>query len=556
MNTLGTWFNGLRGKLLVTAILPLVGFSTIAYFSLSGIRQLSGLLSESYTNALPSTRTLGEMNTALNSIARWAWSGHVVYGEPGANAKTVENIRNSIEKFNKAQKIYEATPSTETERALYKGVQESWPNVVEELNVIISLFDKGTNEANSQVKDHIMKKYRAVSLKIEKSLDDIIELYNKNAAESEKVAAEAQQKVLTLVLTISSIASIGIFALVLVIAIRLARAVGQIADRLSHSAAQVSTSSQQLSGAGQELSAATAEAAASLEETVSSLEELSSMVKLNADNAKEAANLSQNSKSAAEAGESEIMNLIKSMTEISESSKKIEEIINVIDDIAFQTNLLALNAAVEAARAGEQGKGFAVVAEAVRTLAQRSAAAAKDITTLIKESVSQIDHGTTVADKSGSVLKNIVISVKKVADLNTEIASASQEQSSGIAQISQAMNQLDQATQTNASSAEEVAASSEEMSGQSESLNNLVNELTIIVNGKLEQRDGMMAHPVRHTDIHFNSTSPQPRGSTKLQMVSNHSKKETQSSKKMEAENIIPLGNEVRTAKVGTTDGF
>ena len=171
------------------------------------------------------------------------------------------------------------------------------------------------------------------------------------------------------------------------------------------------------------------------------------------------------------------------MSVMAKSSQKIEEIINVIDDIAFQTNLLALNAAVEAARAGEQGKGFAVVADAVRNLAQRSAAAAKDINVLIKENVVSTEEGVSIADTSGTVLKEIVNSVKKVADLNSEISAASQEQANGIEQISKAMNHLDQAIQTNASSSEEVASSAEEMSSQSVSLKEMVNSLRQFVNG-------------------------------------------------------------------------
>ncbi len=309
-----------------------------------------------------------------------------------------------------------------------------------------------------------------------------------------------------------------------------------IASRIGDSSSQTAATSSQLSAASQQLSSSSTEAASSLEETVASLEELSSMVKLNAENAREAANLSQTSRESAQAGEAEIKALITAMGEIAQSSRKIEEIINVIDDIAFQTNLLALNAAVEAARAGEQGKGFAVVAEAVRTLAQRSADSAKDITSLIKESVSKIDHGSKAADQSGEVLKSIVASVKKVADLNHEIASASQEQSAGIGQISNAMNQLDQATQTNAAAAEEVSASSQEMSNQGEMLQSLVGDLTVIIKGESDANQTLRS-------------SGEP-----LQRTNSYSAK------------IIPLPSKTRAAtsgnedmkqgRVGTTNGF
>ena len=254
-----------------------------------------------------------------------------------------------------------------------------------------------------------------------------------------------------------------------------------IASMVAESKESVEHASEQLNQASLQLANSSTEAAASLEETVASLEELTSMVKSNAGNATHASDLAKGSQENALKGDKEIQQLISSMGDISKSSRKIEEIISVIDDIAFQTNLLALNAAVEAARAGDQGKGFAVVADAVRTLAQRSAQAAKEIADLIKTSVHEIEQGTDVADRSGEVLKEIVSSVVKVTDLSGEIAMASAEQSQGIAEISKAMNQLDQATQSNAAAAEEAAASSETMLRQAKVLGEQVQMLQKIV---------------------------------------------------------------------------
>lgn len=257
----------------------------------------------------------------------------------------------------------------------------------------------------------------------------------------------------------------------------------QVTDFLSSSGALLSGSAERISGSCRTLSQASTEQASSLEETVATMEELTSMVRLNMENSKQASQLAFSMRDIAIQGESEIKNLITSIQSISADSKRIEQITTVIDDIAFQTNLLALNAAVEAARAGEQGKGFAVVAEAVRSLAQRSGVAAKDIAELISNSVDRIETGEAKANQSGVVLSQIVESVKKVADLNNEIANASEEQSSGIAQISQAMNQLDQVSQGNAAVAQDFSGSIEELSEQSALLTEKAAALEKIVFG-------------------------------------------------------------------------
>lgn len=296
------------------------------------------------------------------------------------------------------------------------------------------------------------------------------------------ILADANQMTVFQV-TVSAICLLLLLGTVIVVSRRVAKDVSQLSSKLRQSSNTVTEAIQQLSTAGQSLSESSTASAASLEETVASLEELSSMVKMNAANAKEAAALSKQSSESASKGEQEIQSLMTSMLEITDSSHKIEEIINVIDDIAFQTNLLALNAAVEAARAGEQGKGFAVVADAVRALAQKSSVAAKDISDLIKDSVVKVEHGSQKATDSGEVLKSIVSSVRKVADLNNEIATASEEQSHGIGQISSAMNQLDSSVQSNAASSEEIASTSDEIHNQSVLMENVVKDLNQVVYG-------------------------------------------------------------------------
>lgn len=279
----------------------------------------------------------------------------------------------------------------------------------------------------------------------------------------------------------------GLFLMIALVALmsgRISKEIQNLTGKLDESTHNVNNAITQLSLAGQSLSQSSTQSASSLEEVVASLEELTTMVNLNSSNAIEAANLSAQASVIAGEGESEIKELVQSMAEISKDSKQIEDIINVIEDIAFQTNLLALNAAVEAARAGEQGKGFAVVAEAVRNLAQRSGEAAKNITGLIKASVMKIEDGSTKADVSGEALVKILSAVNKVSSLNKEISQASQEQAIGITQISKAMNQLDQSVQSNAASSEEIAGTAEEIKRQSDVMRDVVLEINTEVNGK------------------------------------------------------------------------
>ncbi|MCO6043912.1 Cache 3/Cache 2 fusion domain-containing protein [Aeoliella sp. ICT_H6.2] len=229
-------------------------------------------------------------------------------------------------------------------------------------------------------------------------------------------------------------------------------------------ALNVAEASNQLASASEQLSNGAQESASSLEETAASLEEITATVRQNADNADQANQLARGSRQSAENGGAVVSDAVRAMDEIDKSSRKIAEIITTIDEIAFQTNLLALNAAVEAARAGEQGRGFAVVAGEVRSLAQRSATAAREIKTLIEDSVGKVKAGSDLVNKSGDTLQEIVTSVKRVTDIVAEIAAASQEQTTGIEQINRAVTQLDHVTQSNASQTEEMSGTATALS--------------------------------------------------------------------------------------------
>jgi methyl-accepting chemotaxis protein len=241
----------------------------------------------------------------------------------------------------------------------------------------------------------------------------------------------------------------------------------------------ITTASKEVASGSMDLSARTEQQASSLEETASSMEELTSTVKQNADNARQANTLAISASDVALKGGQVVSQVVDTMGAISASARKIVDIIGVIDGIAFQTNILALNAAVEAARAGEQGRGFAVVASEVRTLAQRSASAAKEIKSLIDDSVDKVDAGSMLVSQAGATMDEILASVQRVTDIMGEITSASSEQEAGIEQINTAITEMDSVTQQNAALVEEAAASAESMMEQAATLAKAVSIFTL-----------------------------------------------------------------------------
>lgn len=551
---LASWFRGIRGKLLFAAVLPMLGFGILGTAAYNGINQLIHLLNVANDQVIPTFDVVGEMRQARNKFGYQILNAMNAAEDPKLFKERLTLAREGLVEFRKAHDIYDPVPRTKEEDISYNEVKPYFDGYYKTMNDILVLVESGNPEKFNEAKHLLATQFEEIGGKVRKWNKEVQTIYSNLAKQGVKEAEETKASVTNLIALVTLLSSLLIFSILLWIAVRITSSVSSISGRLTQAGGQVTSAVEQLNEAGNGLSQSSTEAAASLEETVASLEEMTSMVQMNSDNAKQAATLSIDSRESAERGELEIQKLIKAMSNISNSSKQIEEIISVIDDIAFQTNLLALNAAVEAARAGEQGKGFAVVADAVRSLAQRSASAAKDITALIKESVAQVEEGSRYADQSGTVLHNITSSVKKVSDLNSEIATASSEQATGIQQITKAMNQLDQAVQSNASSAEEIAATSGEISNLAITSQNLTIELNAVIFG---QNGSDIAATLPDSQSSRTVTTPN-RNATGASHPSNvidfkgAFKKATKTSV---ASKAIPFDEDER-GKVGTTDDF
>lgn len=553
-NSKSSWFKGIKGRLLLVAVFPFVAFATIFGFTYTGLERLGLLLNSANNQIIPNLEALGEMRVSQNRFGYRAWEGII---NPEDRPEAVKQVQETLGKFEKAYKIYTDAHFTDEEKAIYEEYKQWFPKYMELAHSILSNIEKGTDASVAQGRKDLDETLHIYSGKIEEFSVKVSKYYSDRAVAEGKEFVASKTQIMHMIILVTLCAGLIITTLQLLQAAKISNVTGNVASKLSDANTKVVHSVEQLAAAGNALSQNSTEAAASLEETVAALEELTSMVQMNSDNAKQAASLALSSRNEAEKGEQEITALIKSMGEISSSSKKIEEIISVIDDIAFQTNLLALNAAVEAARAGEQGKGFAVVAEAVRALAQRSASSAKDIESLIKVSVHQVDNGSKVANSSGAVLTSIVASIKKVSDLNNEISAASSEQTTGIQQISRAMNQLDQASQSNAASAEEIAATTTEINRLAQTSQDLINELDSVVTGNSH---GAAVHEVTETPVkatkglkkavkHTASMEKAPVEAKVIPMKKSASKPVST------AEELIPFDDEPR-AKIGNRDGF
>ena len=410
------------------------------------------------------------------------------------NSRIVQELmadaKKKIDAFKNIPKLTELAKKSEGE------LISTFGNFAESLEAMMAALNKGDAAEYLKLKN---SKTAAASGAFSKSLNE----FSKNITEySNDLVASAQSRTATMGVVYAALAllliavSLGAFLFMNRVILRPLRSVGESFDKIAagdlttrvevnstneigqlfaavkrmqesltrtvsavrRGVDEINVGSREISAGNTDLSSRTEEQAASLEETAASMEQLASTVKQNADNARQANQLAASASDVAERGGSAVSEVVTTMQAISASSRKISEIVSVIDGIAFQTNILALNAAVEAARAGEQGKGFAVVAGEVRSLAQRSAQAAKEIKGLIEDSVGKVGAGSQQVERAGATMQEIVASVKRVTDIMGEISAASEEQSSGIDQVNRAVSQMDEVTQQNAALVEEAAA--------------------------------------------------------------------------------------------------
>jgi methyl-accepting chemotaxis protein len=392
--------------------------------------------------------------------------------------KEIESLRSEYdEKWTEVQK----TTASEAGMDLRKNMKESADSVRPLNTKVIELLKAGKkDEAIRTYMDEADPKDDIWLSNISKSVD----LQNESNTVESAAAEATTQRTLLIIIVLGSVTIIAGIAIAVLITRSITKPVKNIVINLTEGAQQVASASGQLSATSQQLAEGNSEQASSIEETSATLEESASMVSQNSENTRQAALLAAQTKASSDKGNSDMHEMMNSMSEIKKSSDQISKIIKVIDDIAFQTNMLALNAAVEAARAGDAGMGFAVVAEEVRNLAQRSAQAAKDTAAIIESNITLSENGVNVAKKVGESLAEITVQAKKVNELMDEIAAASQEQSQGISQINKAISQMEAVTQQNAANAEESASASEELNAQAGNLREIVQQLVVLVDGR------------------------------------------------------------------------
>ena len=481
-------------------VLMLVGLAVAAMAQLSSMRAATVEISE---NWLPSIEVVNAIDAQAAEL-RLVALNHIMNTDDAAMAKIDQQLIADREKMVQLRKKYEALISSPEEKKLYDEFASNWTKYIAVIDTALAHSRKNENDQARAIVEGESAKLFAISKEI---LDKLVKLNADGAAQSKNDADTTYTTARNMLLITAALAiALAIAAavwLIRSITAPLARAV-EVADRVSggdltvhidvdsrdetgqllsalqrmqqslvrtvsvvrQNSESVASASAQIASGNNDLSARTEQQASALEETAASMEELGSTVRQNADNARTANQLAMNASTVAAQGGEVVAEVVETMKGINASSNKIADIISVIDGIAFQTNILALNAAVEAARAGEQGRGFAVVASEVRSLAGRSAEAAKEIKSLIMASVERVEQGTLLVDKAGNTMTEVVTTIRRVTDIMGEISAASSEQSAGVDQIGEAVTQMDQATQQNAALVEEMAAAAASLNTQ------------------------------------------------------------------------------------------
>jgi len=501
----------IAAKLLVSFAAVLALNMLLGIFAVAQLEKVNQGSSDMQLNWMPSIAFISAMNTNLSDI-RVAELEHMLSTNERDMLASEKQMAATFDDFEKNRIAYAKLISSPEEQKLYETFNVNWSEYLLEHK---QMLDLSNNNQKEQGKSLILGKSKKIFDEASMDLDKLVALNIKggNDASQASDAVYARSRLWVIALLAATVV-IGLGLAVLIAnmmsaqlkkAVDVARTVasgdlssqievcsrdetGQLLQALKDMNASlvgivgevrrgtdtIATASSQIAAGNQDLSSRTEEQASSLQQTAASMEELTGTVQQNAENARQANQLAVSASSVAVRGGSVVSQVVQTMGAINTSSKKIVDIIGVIDGIAFQTNILALNAAVEAARAGEQGRGFAVVAAEVRSLAQRSAAAAKEIKGLIDDSVQKVGEGSHQVAQAGQTMQEIVESVRRVTDIMAEITAASQEQTSGIGQINQAITQMDQVTQQNAALVEEAAAAAASLQEQAQGLSQVV----------------------------------------------------------------------------------